>query len=382
MKITDIKLLTLELDDEHPVSEWKLVRIPNLRRIQYTHGRAELKGTEKTRATFLKVITDEGIESIASTEIAVTPAQLSIIKNQVIGESPFDREAIWQKLHKGTRWVYQPPGWFGRIRQLPLGYPRESSQPARACIGGTRAGSAAGSTLPAEMPPPKSTWNRSKWGKLWGSTPTSFTLTKAARRISRYSPRCGRTVGPDYDLLNDPVCSYDLREAIEVGHVMEDLDFVWLEEPMHEHKLNLYQELCDVLTIPVMGTEMLMNDIGITSQWLIQGGTDLLRGNARAGTTHVLKLAHLAEMHGATIELNGTGGLSGLVHATLGCCIDNTQFYEFFGGSGDALRKQGALWGLTNAPLIEDGHIAPNDLPGWGADWDEGKFNSLVVEEH
>ena len=26
-------------------------------------------------------------------------------------------------------------------------------------------------------------------------------------------------VGPDYDLITDPVCSYDLREAIEVGHV-------------------------------------------------------------------------------------------------------------------------------------------------------------------
>ena len=37
--------------------------------------------------------------------------------------------------------------------------------------------------------------------------------------------------GPDYLLLNDPVCSYTLREAIEVGHV-EELDFVWLEEPM------------------------------------------------------------------------------------------------------------------------------------------------------
>ena len=35
-------------------------------------------------------------------------------------------------------------------------------------------------------------------------------------------------VGPDYALINDPVCSY-LREAIEVGHVMEELDFVWLE---------------------------------------------------------------------------------------------------------------------------------------------------------
>ena len=62
-------------------------------------------------------------------------------------------------------------------------------------------------------------------------------------------------VGPDYALLTDPVCSYDLREAIEVGHLLEELDFVWLEEPMHEQKMDQYQELCRELTIPVVGTE-------------------------------------------------------------------------------------------------------------------------------
>ena len=31
---------------------------------------------------------------------------------------------------------------------------------------------------------------------------------------------------------------------------------------------------------------------------------------------------------------------------------------------------------------IEDGHIAPPDGPGWGAQWDEERFRSLVVEEH
>ena len=51
-----------------------------------------------------------------------------------------------------------------------------------------------------------------------------------------------REVGDAYDLINDPVCSYTLREALAVGRVMEELGFLWLEEPMHEQKLNLYQE--------------------------------------------------------------------------------------------------------------------------------------------
>ena len=35
-----------------------------------------------------------------------------------------------------------------------------------------------------------------------------------------------REVGPEFALITDPVCSYDLREAIQVGHVLEELDFV------------------------------------------------------------------------------------------------------------------------------------------------------------
>ena len=133
-------------------------------------------------------------------------------------------------------------------------------------------------------------------------------------------------MGPDCALLTDLVCSYDLREAIEVGHILEELDFVWLEEPMH--------------------------DMSLTSQWLIQGAIDRLRGNARHGTTQVLKLAHLAELHNTYIELNGQGGLFGRIHAHLGCCIDNTDYYEYLNAGGDGLRKAGQQWVLLNAPLI------------------------------
>jgi L-alanine-DL-glutamate epimerase-like enolase superfamily enzyme len=191
-----------------------------------------------------------------------------------------------------------------------------------------------------------------------------------------------RAVGPDYILINDPVCSYTLREAIEVGHVMEELDFVWLEEPFHEQKMSLYQELCRELTIPVMATERLMHDVDLSAQWLIQGATDRLRANARHGTTQVLKLAHFAELYGTNIELNGQGGLYGLLHAHLGCCIDNADFYEYFGAASDSSRRQGEEWGMLNAPLIEDGHIAPPEGPGWGAEWDERRFQSLVAAEH
>jgi len=74
--------------------------------------------------------------------------------------------------------------------------------------------------------------------------------------------------------------------------------------------------------------------------------------------------------------------LFGLLHAHLGCAIDNTDFYENFYLTADGNRMQGEDWGLLNAPVIEDGHLAPPDAPGWGAMWDEARFQSLLVATH
>ena len=148
---------------------------------------------------------------------------------------------------------------------------------------------------------------------------------------------------------------------------------------MHEQKMHQYQKLCSELRIPVMANEMLMHDMGISTQWLMHGATDRLRANARNGTTQVLKMAHFAEMYDTNIEMNAQGGLFGHIHAHLGCSIDNTDFYET---SINDPYTVGLQWGMVNAPKISDGHLAPNDNPGWGAEWDADKFRTLTLEEY
>ncbi len=93
---------------------------PNLRRIQYTygtHGSIRRPNNKNLRLAFLEVATDEGVEGLCTT--TMTPDQVEILRNQVIGEDPLQRERLYQMLHKGTRWVYQYPGWFGDFRHDP-----------------------------------------------------------------------------------------------------------------------------------------------------------------------------------------------------------------------------------------------------------------------
>ena len=375
MKITDVKLHTLE----HPTLtqiRYRFKQVPGLRRIQYTHTRRPTETPMKMQ--ILEVETDEGITGrIAPT--STNKYQLDILKTHAIGESPFARERLFQMLHKGTRWVYQNPGWFGEFDNCLWDIAgKAAGLPVYALIGRVR------QRLPVYLTAPdmelQGYLDHIEGGRTFGVNAYKLHTFKGGKADIPLLTAVRKAVGDDYDLLNDPVCSYNLREAIEVGRAMEELDYIWLEEPMHEQKMNQYQELCRTLTIPIMATERLMHDMDLTAQWLIQGATDRLRVRATFGLTQALKLAHFAELHGANIELNGPGGLYGLVHAHAGCCIDNTDFYELLGPATPLrLRAEGEEWGLLNAPLIEDGHIAPPDGPGWGAVWDEDRIRSLTV---
>ena len=118
MKITDVKLITLELPaSQSPTRVPQLVQVPNLRRIQYRAGlnteREPLHLTSvNPRENFLEVHTDQGIVGRlpASTMEAF---QVDLVRSMAIGENPLHRERLYQMFHKGTRWVYQKPGWFG-----------------------------------------------------------------------------------------------------------------------------------------------------------------------------------------------------------------------------------------------------------------------------
>jgi L-alanine-DL-glutamate epimerase-like enolase superfamily enzyme len=377
MRIAAVRLYVLEAPEQPVGADLRLIQVPNLRRYQVTHTR--VPNQQPLRQNFIEVETDDGRVSRCTT--FMLPYQVDLLRRQVLGQPVAERERLFQMLHKGSRWLYQPPGWFGDFDNCLwdlLG--QAAGLPVYALIGRVR------ERFPVYLTQHDATLagylRHIELGLAMGIRAYKFHSFKGGAADIPIFKAVRREVGPDYALINDPVCSYDLREALEVGRLMEALGFIWLEEPFHEQKLHDYQVLCRELTMPVLATEMLMHDIGLASQWLIQGGTDRLRANARHGTTGVLKMAHFAELYAANIEMNAQGGLAGLIHAHLGVCLDNTDYYEHFFLTADANRVEGELWGLLNGPLIEDGHIAPPDGPGWGSVWDEARFRSRVVAEY
>ena len=230
MKITEIKLITLE-DPESSQGYFKLRQVPNLRRIQYTHGSESVPSDKKLRQSFVVVKTDEDVEGMCTT--TMTAEHIDILRAQTLGEDPLQRERLFQLLHKGTRWVYQKPGWFGDFDNCLwdiLG--KVTGLPVCDLIGKVR------DKFPVYLTsgdgPLESYCEMCDLAKDKGVEAYKFHTYKGGKADIEIFHAVRDRIGDDLLLINDPVCSYNLEEAIEVGKVMEELGFLWLEEPMHE----------------------------------------------------------------------------------------------------------------------------------------------------
>ena len=115
MKIEAISVTVVE--HGHPARLPRIVPAGSPRRLRYTHewlagGTSGLEAYE----LFLRVRTDDGVEGVCTcSSPELTPRMVEILRATVIGMDPLWREEIYQRLHLGTRWVYQPPGWFGNV---------------------------------------------------------------------------------------------------------------------------------------------------------------------------------------------------------------------------------------------------------------------------
>ena len=190
MRIVDVKVTVVELSGTESLLE--IVPVPDPHRLRFTHRRRAAPGTP--HELFLRVLTDEGIEGVCTASSPGMPRErLELLKAQVIGADPLRREELYQKLHLGTRWVYQTPGWFGNFDNCLWDIAgKVAGLPVCRLLGQVR------DRIPAyhtgrrrRRDAPSTTWpSSSGCAGSGGSRPTSSTTTRARRRTSPSSGGC------------------------------------------------------------------------------------------------------------------------------------------------------------------------------------------------
>ena len=299
----------------------------------HTHPGPEHEAT----MSLTRILADEGAEGLC---LGGSPAMLAVAREALVGENPFYRERIWQRLHKFQR-LYGTALCDGNISVLDQALwdlaGKHCGLPVYQLMGAYR------DTVPAYA----STMCGDDLADGLGSPEAYADFAAAcvaqgykAVKLHTWMPPFGRDprhdvaacaavrgrVGPEIELMLDCNHDYSRQEALYIGRGLEELGFRWFEEPMNEASMSSYVWLCQQLDITVVGPETAGGMFHTRAEWIVHHASDISRyKEGLGGLTAMRKCVHLCEAHGVGLEVHGGG--HGNLHA-LGAMGIPGEYYE------------------------------------------------------
>ena len=334
--------------------------------------------------SLVEVVTDEGIVGYGSARAqggsggrAIADPILRVAAPRVIGEDPLNRERIWQALARLERAGYLPIFATSAIDVALWDIAGKAlGQPVWRLLGGYRdrlsayASSAHTESVDAyirELEDVRARGYRAYKIHPTGRASEDVALCRAVREAA----------GPDFPLMLDPGGAYSRDEAMRVGRVVEQLGFVWYEEPLRDYDFTGYSELSRALDIPVQVAEVVPGHANLSTEYILREAGDHLRSDVywKGGITGVIKTAHLAEAFNMPLEIHhGASPIMNWANLHVACAIPNCDWFEVL------VPENAYDYGLTRYPNPgPDGMVVAPTEPGLGVeiDWDWVRANTV-----
>jgi L-alanine-DL-glutamate epimerase-like enolase superfamily enzyme len=184
-----------------------------------------------------------------------------------------------------------------------------------------------------------------------------------------------KLVGDDFPLAFDANNGYSIGGAIRVGRALEDLGFIWFEEPVQHYDVRGMGEVAQRLDITVSAAEQ---------TYTVQALVDMIRAGVRmvqpdivkmGGITGLMQCAAICHAHGVEMVPHQTqptiGNVANLhVLATIMHCTKPAEFADA-GGRMDI--------GFTAVPRPQGGRFVVPDAPGLGITVNEDELRKRTV---
>jgi L-alanine-DL-glutamate epimerase-like enolase superfamily enzyme len=334
--------------------------------------------------TLVTVSTDEGIEGYSmGRAVGGAPGSIlgqevvSVAKSLVMGENPFDREKIWQKMWNMTTRV--------RLSIFAL----SCIDVALWDIAGKALGSPVYKLIGAYREKIPAYASSGVHSSIEAYVEEALRCREVGYRAYKLHPpgipekdvdacrAVRKAVGPETALMLDPTGAYDHRQALWVGRRLEELGYFWYEEPIGDYDIGGYAELCRALDIPVLAAETLPGSLYSLAEFIGRGATDIARGDVywKGGITGVLKMAHLAEGFGMKMELHhGASPIMDWANLHAAAAFKNGDYLEIL------IPKEPLDYGLGEYVGIDaEGFVHLPRRPGLGVELDWDFINSHTV---
>jgi galactonate dehydratase len=369
LKITDLKMTLLSA--EIPKERWWY----NPRTLVW-----------KSDAVLVQIFTDKGIVGIGEASPYGGPVEMKkygeeFVKPLLVGQNPFDVELLTgsptsNPAAPGSRvWAGVDCAlWdvIGKAKGLPvfklLATDNEPVPHVKLY--------ASGGDEWAFYKRPENLWEEALRVKEQGYTAYKFRLgpdwrMQKGASIANYIPmlrRMRKEVGPEFNLMQESNMRLSLEECLELAPVLEELRFLWFEEPVRvntpdaiENHLKIRKLMPHVM---VSGGESRLHRFDF-KDWIDRNAYDIVQPDSNVtGLTeawHVARMAHLRNKYCCPHDWHG--GLTIMANAALVAAIPNHLVLEH-NVTFSYLRE-----GVFKEPLVaKRGYMDVPDKPGFGVE--------------
>lgn len=377
MKITDVKFLSIEIPLEVPLRPaWD-------RTASY----------KSFPLALIRIFTDAGlvgsaVELTPQHVMGVTGSQISYLRTSLIGADPFAVERIMSKLRYAA--FIGPKPWAIEIALWDV-IGKACDQPIYKLLGGSQDRvKAYASTLQL-----KSAEEHAEDALNYLSQ--GFRAIKL--RAHRPNPKddlkvieiVRKAVGDEMEIMVDanqgwttepPFWSF--RTALWMAKELEQLDVVWLEEPLPKDDLKGLAELARQAAIPIAGGEL---EWGLHRfRELLDGGVyDIVQPDPHwsGGILETKKISALAEAANRPCILH-TAGIGGLwVAANLQAtgAIPNCPYFEYILEPPTWTPETRDVLLKTPIRIADDGYLDIPQGPGIGVELDEERIKKYTTQQ-
>ena len=192
---------------------------------------------------------------------------------------------------------------------------------------------------------------------------------EVAKAVRKYA-------GDDFPLLFDRVGGYTRDEAIKVGRVLDQLNYVSYEDPIPTNDIDGLAQLAQALDLPITIGEFIFSPYDF-NEYIRRGACDVVRFivDNIGGITGGMKVARLAECFGMECQPHNWGtALDHAVHFHCELAMPNNIWFEM-------TQPQG----ITDRPYFKDqiridkeGYVPAPTKPGLGYEIDRNVLDNLT----
>jgi len=186
-----------------------------------------------------------------------------------------------------------------------------------------------------------------------------------------------QTAGDDMMLLHDRVGSYTREQALKMGRVLDQLNFVAFEDPLPSVDLEGCVQLCRDIDTPVHTGEMFVS-LYDYDRYIRAEGMDVLRFIASniGGITGGMKLAKTAEVFGMECAPHNWGDpFEHAIHFQTELAMPNNIWFEMMQPTGSSDEPHI----VDKFRIDKDGFVPALTKPGLGLELDRAVMERMLA---